>query len=173
MKKLIFILAVLLCFFLIGCKEKKVTKKMNGMSADSKISLESKQDYDKNSNFSHAQNAENQELLEEIIVFFDVNAIRFINVTVNPESSWLGIISDKETIEEIALQFNGIRCRKINITNFEILEEEANAYVINIFDYNGNNEKIIINADGSFYYYNGSLYLSNVSGIEFNKFKNR
>ena len=44
MKKLAFVLIALLCFLLIGCKEKQVNEKSSDMSVDNKVNLESKQD---------------------------------------------------------------------------------------------------------------------------------
>ena len=48
MKKLVFVLIALFCFFLIACNEKQVNEKLDGKSVDNKINLESKQDLDNN-----------------------------------------------------------------------------------------------------------------------------
>ena len=48
MKKLVFVLTALFCFFLIACNEKQVNEKLDGKSVDNKINLESKQDLDNN-----------------------------------------------------------------------------------------------------------------------------
>lgn len=110
---------------------------------------------------------------QELIINFQIDLIKYINVTVNPSSSSLGIIFDKGKIEEKISQFNNIICKRIllNQSEFEKIEKEENKYVINVFGYNNNSEKIIINNDGSFYYYNGSYYISNTNIIDFNNFK--
>lgn len=65
MKKIVFVLITLFCFFLIACNEKQDNEKMGGKFVDNKINLESKRDYDKNSqeqeeNFDkNTQNVEN------------------------------------------------------------------------------------------------------------------
>lgn len=48
MKKLVFVLIALLCFFLIACNEKQVNENLDSKSVDNKINLESKHDLDNN-----------------------------------------------------------------------------------------------------------------------------
>lgn len=47
MKKLLFVLITLFCFFLIGCNEKQGNEKLESKSVDNKINLESKRDLEK------------------------------------------------------------------------------------------------------------------------------
>lgn len=106
-------------------------------------------------------------------VNFDVEFIRYINTSVKPYSSFLGIYYDKEEIEEIIYRFNNIKCKKIHMEKeeFENLCRDDNRYIVNIIYYEENREKIVINPDGSFYYFNGEYYISKIDLIDVDYFE--
>lgn len=122
MKKLVFGLIALLCFLLIGCKEKQVNEKPRDMYIDSKVNLENKQDLERT----------NKEQVENIDEKTQVNKDK---LTIEEVKLLNALYESDEQDGDFLLYNTSFEDRVRNIE-----EKKESVYLIN---YNSNESKYI------------------------------
>ena len=146
MKKLVFGLIALLCFLLIGCKEKQVNEKPCNMSVESKASLESKQNVDMISQEQDELADSNTQSTKELIDSKDIERIVF---TFNIYSSVKLFIEQNEEIELITNILNTDKTQIFN--NIEFSYYDVSLFIDIIYKERDITIKIL--SDDDIYYF--------------------